>query len=78
MDLVNSWKWAPANWELNEIDPVEFMGVMRDRRIGDSLNENFVVSSLCILRVAKKWKRNPNLISSCGFVSKIRVAAKSI
>lgn len=64
MDVINSWKWVPEDCELNEIDPVEFMGLMRDKRIGfvgDSLNENFLVSLLCILRVAdpggKKWKR---------------------
>ncbi|KAI7728477.1 hypothetical protein M8C21_031708 [Ambrosia artemisiifolia] len=64
MEVINSWKWVPEDCKLNEIDPVEFMGVMRGKRIGfvgDSLNENFVVSLLCILRVvdtgAKKWKR---------------------
>nr|XP_043621700.1 protein trichome birefringence-like 12 [Erigeron canadensis] len=64
MDLITSWKWVPEKCELFEIDPVEFMSVMRDKSIGfvgDSLNENFVVSLLCILRVAdlgaKKWKR---------------------
>ncbi|KAJ0591381.1 putative PMR5 domain, PC-Esterase, protein trichome birefringence-like 12 [Helianthus annuus] len=64
MEVINSWKWVPEDCELNEIDPLEFMGVMRDKRIGfvgDSLNENFLVSLLCILRVAdtgaKKWKR---------------------
>ncbi|KAD5318399.1 hypothetical protein E3N88_18345 [Mikania micrantha] len=64
MELINSWRWVPEDCELNEIDPVEFMGVMRNKRIGfvgDSLNENFLVSLLCILRVAdagaKKWKR---------------------
>lgn len=64
MDRINSWKWVPEDCELHEIDPLEFMGVMRDKRIGfvgDSLNENFLVSLLCILRVAdmgaRKWKR---------------------
>ncbi|XP_076894793.1 protein trichome birefringence-like 12 [Bidens hawaiensis] len=64
MGVINSWKWVPNDCELNEIDPLEFMGVMRGKRIGfvgDSLNENFVVSLLCLLRVAdagaKKWKR---------------------
>ncbi|MFS8030654.1 putative PMR5 domain, PC-Esterase, protein trichome birefringence-like 12 [Helianthus anomalus] len=64
MEVIHSWKWVPEDCELNEIDPLEFMGVMRDKRIGfvgDSLNENFLVSLLCILRVAdtgaKKWKR---------------------
>ncbi|KAI3752955.1 hypothetical protein L2E82_24998 [Cichorium intybus] len=64
MDRINSWKWVPEDCELHEIDPFEFINVMRDKRIGfigDSLNENFIVSLLCILRVAdmgaKKWKR---------------------
>ncbi|GJU68618.1 ty3-gypsy retrotransposon protein [Tanacetum coccineum] len=64
MDLVNSWKWVPENCELDEIDPFEFLSVMRGKNVGfvgDSLNENFVVSLLCVLRVAdlgaKKWKR---------------------
>ncbi|CAH1450498.1 unnamed protein product [Lactuca virosa] len=64
MNRINSWKWVPEECELHEIDPFEFMTLMRDKRIGfigDSLNENFLVSLLCILRVAdmdaKKWKR---------------------
>lgn len=64
MDHINSWKWVPDNCDLHEIDPFEFMNTMRDKTIGfvgDSLNENFLVSFLCILRVADttatKWKR---------------------
>ncbi|CAK9136942.1 unnamed protein product [Ilex paraguariensis] len=64
MSLINSWKWVPGKCELSRIDPFEFLGLMRNKNIGfvgDSLNENFLVSFLCILRVAderaKKWKR---------------------
>ncbi|KAK4378543.1 hypothetical protein RND71_000405 [Anisodus tanguticus] len=46
------------------INPVAFLDSMRKMNngfVGDSLNENFLVSFLCILRVAdigaKKWKR---------------------
>lgn len=64
MGRINSWKWVPEKCDLFRIDPVEFMGLMRNKRIGfvgDSLNENFLVSFLCVLRGgdlgAKKWKR---------------------
>ncbi|KAK2987421.1 hypothetical protein RJ640_018558 [Escallonia rubra] len=64
MGRINSWRWVPDKCELPRVDPVGFMGLMRDKRIGfvgDSLNENFLVSLLCILRVAdvgaRKWKR---------------------
>ncbi|XP_050106912.1 protein trichome birefringence-like 12 isoform X2 [Malus sylvestris] len=64
MGIINSWKWVPQGCVLQRIDPARFLGRMRNRNIGfvgDSLNENFLVSFLCILRVAdagaKKWKR---------------------
>lgn len=64
MGRINSWKWVPAACDLPRIDPVRFLGMMRNRNIGlvgDSLNENFLASFLCILRVAdadaKKWKK---------------------
>ncbi|XP_028803387.1 protein trichome birefringence-like 12 isoform X1 [Neltuma alba] len=64
MNLINSWKWVPEGCELPRIDPFRFMGLMRNKNIGfvgDSLNENFLASFLCILRNAdagaKKWKR---------------------
>ncbi|XP_073124192.1 protein trichome birefringence-like 12 isoform X2 [Henckelia pumila] len=64
MGRINSWKWVPEDCELNLVDPVGFLNLMRNRNIGfvgDSLNENFLVSFLCILRVADagaiKWKR---------------------
>lgn len=64
MEAINSWKWVPESCDPPRIDPVRFLGSMRNRRIGlvgDSLNENFLVSFLCILRVAdggaRKWKR---------------------
>ncbi|XP_057978109.1 protein trichome birefringence-like 12 isoform X1 [Malania oleifera] len=64
MGMINSWKWVPRNCDLPRIDPSGFLSLMRNRRIGfvgDSLNENFLVSFLCILRVgdsgAKKWKK---------------------
>ncbi|KAK6156702.1 hypothetical protein DH2020_010950 [Rehmannia glutinosa] len=64
MDRINSWKWVPERCDLNRVDPGGFLSLMRDKNIGfvgDSLNENFLVSFLCVLRVgdggAKKWKR---------------------
>ncbi|XP_039056819.1 protein trichome birefringence-like 12 [Hibiscus syriacus] len=64
MGIINSWEWVPKDCSLERIDPSRFLGLMRNRNIGfvgDSLNENFLVSFLCILRVAdggaKKWKR---------------------
>lgn len=64
MGIINSWKWAPTDCSLPRIDPFVFLEMMRDKSIGligDSLNENFLVSFLCILRVAdhgaRKWKR---------------------
>ncbi|KDP35938.1 hypothetical protein JCGZ_09910 [Jatropha curcas] len=64
MGSINSWKWVPENCDLPRIDPELFLGVMRNKNIGfigDSLNENFLVSFLCILRVAdsgaKRWKK---------------------
>ncbi|GAB2268058.1 Protein trichome birefringence-like 12 [Dionaea muscipula] len=64
MGRINSWKWVPKNCSLGRIDPIGFLELMRNRNIGfvgDSLNENFLVSFLCILRVAdpaaKNWKR---------------------
>ncbi|EOX97314.1 Gb:AAD15463.1 isoform 2, partial [Theobroma cacao] len=64
MGIINSWKWVPNGCRLERIDPWRFLGLMRNRNIGfvgDSLNENFLVSFLCVLRVAdsgaKKWKK---------------------
>ncbi|GJW54378.1 trichome birefringence-like protein 12 [Tanacetum coccineum] len=47
MDQVNSWKWVLEKCELDEIDPFEFMSVMKVKNVGfvgDNLNENFAVS----------------------------------
>ncbi|XP_023554015.1 protein trichome birefringence-like 12 isoform X1 [Cucurbita pepo subsp. pepo] len=64
MGSINSWKWVPQTCDLPQIDPFRFLDLMRNRNIGfvgDSLNENFLTSFLCSLRVAdlgaKKWKR---------------------
>ncbi|KAL5988389.1 Protein trichome birefringence-like 12 [Asimina triloba] len=64
MEGINSWRWKPQGCASPRIDPVAFLSSMRGRRIGfvgDSLNENFLVSMLCILRTAdggaRKWKR---------------------
>ncbi|GLT41913.1 hypothetical protein SLA2020_159410 [Shorea laevis] len=64
MGVINSWRWVPKDCDLERIDPWRFLGLMRNRNVGfvgDSLNENFLVSFLCILRVAdtgaKKWKK---------------------
>ncbi|KAL6517566.1 Protein trichome birefringence-like 12 [Orobanche minor] len=64
MGRINSWKWVPDGCDLNRVDPNGFLNLMRNKNIGfvgDSLNENFLVSFLCVLRVAdggaSKWKR---------------------
>ncbi|XP_047945837.1 protein trichome birefringence-like 12 [Salvia hispanica] len=64
MARINSWKWMPRGCDLDRVDPAGFLDLMRNKNIGfvgDSLNENFLVSLLCVLRVgdpgAKKWKR---------------------
>jgi hypothetical protein len=64
MGLINSWKWVPESCALPRLDPERFLGLMRNRNIGfvgDSLNENFLASFLCVLRVAdmgaRKWKK---------------------
>ncbi|KAK9145330.1 hypothetical protein Sjap_005233 [Stephania japonica] len=64
MEKINSWRWVPENCPLPRINPFEFLWSMKDKSIGfvgDSLNENFLVSFLCILRLAdsgaKKWKK---------------------
>lgn len=64
MGRITSWKWVPERCDLNRVDPRGFLNLMRNKNIGfvgDSLNENFLVSFLCTLRVAddgaKKWKR---------------------
>ncbi|KAL3515443.1 hypothetical protein ACH5RR_022345 [Cinchona calisaya] len=64
MGRINSWIWKPQDCVLNRVDPDGFLGLMRNKNIGlvgDSLNENFLVSFLCVLRMAdegaKKWKR---------------------
>ncbi|XP_062082705.1 protein trichome birefringence-like 12 isoform X2 [Humulus lupulus] len=64
MGRINSWKWVPETCDLPRIDPLRFLSLMKNRNIGfvgDSLNENFLVSFLCVLRVAdmgaKKWKK---------------------
>lgn len=64
MDLLNSWRWVPENCVLPRIEPRQFLRVMRNKNIGfvgDSLNENYLVSFICILgkadEGARKWKR---------------------
>lgn len=64
MGRINSWAWVPEGCVLPQVDPGEFLKMMRNKNIGlvgDSLNENFLVSFLCVLRLAdsgaKKWKR---------------------
>ena len=47
MGIINSWKWVPKDCNLPRIDPERFLGFMRNKNIGfvgDSLNENFLVS----------------------------------
>ncbi|KAK1269554.1 hypothetical protein QJS04_geneDACA006456 [Acorus gramineus] len=66
MTRINSFRWAPAACPsaVPAVDPEGFLRAMRGRRIGfvgDSLNENFLVAFLCVLRSAdggaRKWKR---------------------
>ncbi|XP_004504875.1 protein trichome birefringence-like 12 isoform X1 [Cicer arietinum] len=64
MSFINSWKWVPRGCDLPRIDPFRFLGLMRNQNVGfvgDSLNENFLASFLCILRIAdegaRRWKK---------------------
>lgn len=64
MSIINGQQWVPEQCHLNRIDPERFLGLMRNKNIGfigDSLNENFIVSLLCVLRSAdygaRKWKK---------------------
>ena len=71
MGAINSWIWVPHSCGSEVVKPLEdgfdpaaFLSAFKGRRIGfigDSLNENFVVSFLCTLRSvdngAKKWKK---------------------
>uniref|UniRef100_A0A0D6R5I2 Uncharacterized protein n=1 Tax=Araucaria cunninghamii TaxID=56994 RepID=A0A0D6R5I2_ARACU len=64
MDTIFAWKWVPDDCELPQINPHLFLSSVRNMNIGfigDSLNENLLVSFLCILRTAdegaRKWKR---------------------
>ncbi|KAJ4843116.1 Protein trichome birefringence-like 12 [Turnera subulata] len=64
IDIINSWQWVPKDCSLPRIRPERFLRMMRNKNIGfvgDSLNENFLVAFLCVLRVAdntaKKWKK---------------------
>lgn len=65
MERMSQWAWAPSNcssWA--RMDPHLFLRAMRGMRlgfVGDSLNENFLVSLLCVLNAAdgraRNWKR---------------------
>lgn len=64
LDDISKWKWVPHKCTLPAVDPQEFLSAIRSLRIGfvgDSLNENFLVSLLCVLRTADpgahKWKK---------------------
>ncbi|KAG0452842.1 hypothetical protein HPP92_025506 [Vanilla planifolia] len=67
MEAIISWVWVPEGCggsPLPGIDPSAFLAAVRGRSIGfvgDSLNENFLVAFLCVLRSAdlgtRKWKR---------------------
>ena len=64
MGIINSWIWVPKDCRLERIDPWWFLGLMSNRNIGfvgDSLTKYFLLSFLCILRVAdvdaKQWKK---------------------
>ncbi|KAG0576990.1 hypothetical protein KC19_5G123500 [Ceratodon purpureus] len=65
VERMSQWSWVPSkcsSWA--RVDPHFFLRAMRGMRVGfvgDSLNENFMVSLLCILSAAdgkaRKWKR---------------------
>eukprot|EP00249_Psilotum_nudum_P014477 c24845_g1_i1 orf=89-1504(+) len=64
LDKLFQWKWVPKQCNLSVINPYSFLAATRNMKIGfigDSLNENFLVSFLCILRTADKgahgWKK---------------------
>jgi hypothetical protein len=49
MDKISSWKWVPKRCELPQIDPHWFLKFVRNMNngfVGDSLNENMLVSFL--------------------------------
>uniref|UniRef100_A0A5B7AMV0 Uncharacterized protein n=1 Tax=Davidia involucrata TaxID=16924 RepID=A0A5B7AMV0_DAVIN len=61
MGRINSWKWVPEKCQLPRIDPLGFMGLMRNKRIGfvgDSLNENFLVSFPVFLELLMQVQRS--------------------
>eukprot|EP00850_Spirogloea_muscicola_P009334 SM000052S17726 [mRNA] locus=s52:368091:371296:- [translate_table: standard] len=52
-----AWRWQPDACDLDRINPEKFLTSFRDRNlgfVGDSLNENMVVSLMCTLRTADK------------------------
>ncbi|KAH7424838.1 hypothetical protein KP509_11G027400 [Ceratopteris richardii] len=64
LDIINRWKWVPRSCNLPEIRPVNFLSSIRNMNlgfVGDSLNENLLVSMLCVLASAdpsaRRWKR---------------------
>uniref|UniRef100_A0A5B7AMI8 Trichome birefringence-like N-terminal domain-containing protein n=1 Tax=Davidia involucrata TaxID=16924 RepID=A0A5B7AMI8_DAVIN len=61
MGRMNYWKWVPEKCELSPINPLGFMGLMRNKGIGfvgDSLNENFLVSFPVFLELLMQVQRS--------------------
>lgn len=64
LDKINRWKWVPRHCYLPAMDPASFLLSIQNMNIGfvgDSLNENLLVSLLCILASADpgahRWKK---------------------
>eukprot|EP00250_Pteridium_aquilinum_P016843 c23318_g1_i1 orf=127-1407(-) len=64
LEDMYKWRWAPHNCRLPTIEPAAFLSSIRNLNlgfVGDSLNENLLVSLLCILATADpgshRWKK---------------------
>ena len=64
LDEMNMWRWSPGKCTLPELNPDAFLSAISNMNvafIGDSLNENMLVSMLCILWTAdpggRRWKK---------------------
>ncbi|MCO5587108.1 hypothetical protein L7F22_041055 [Adiantum nelumboides] len=64
LDDIYKWKWVPHSCSLSATEPTRFLSSFQNMNlgfVGDSLNENLIVSLLCILASAdpgaRRWKK---------------------
>ncbi|MCO5567082.1 hypothetical protein L7F22_020767 [Adiantum nelumboides] len=64
LDDIYKWKWVPHSCSLSATEPTRFLSSFQNMNlgfVGDSLNENLLVSLLCILASAdpgaRRWKK---------------------